>query len=92
MNDVIYHHEVSIGKSGHWRLCFQWCTYTFAPPRPPEEGYRFIWRRPDNSLQPARGQARIPSIADLHQLLEMAARAGWLVTSEGPNARSELGP
>jgi hypothetical protein len=90
MNDVIVHQEVSIGKQGHWRLCFQWCTYTFAAPRPTEDGYRFIWRRPDNTLQPARGQARIPSLADLQQLLTLAAQAGWLVTAESPNARFEI--
>lgn len=40
-------------------------------------GYRFIWRRPDGSLQPARGQARIPSIAVIDELIRNARNEGW---------------
>jgi hypothetical protein len=43
----------------------------------PQTGYRFIWRRPDGSLQPARGQARIPSLADAELLIRMARELGW---------------
>jgi hypothetical protein len=42
-----------------------------------EEGYRYIWRRPDGSLQAARGQARIPSIKVARQLMKEAEEAGW---------------
>jgi hypothetical protein len=64
MSDVQIHHEVMLGQSGHWRLCFQWVTYRYEDGSPAQDGYRFIWRRPDGSLQPARGQARIPSGAE----------------------------
>jgi hypothetical protein len=40
-------------------------------------GYRFIWRRPDGSLQPARGQARILSLKAAEKLMEMARNEGW---------------
>ncbi len=43
-----------------------------------ENGYRFIWRKPDGSLQPARGQARIPSTTDIFELLALASKNGWL--------------
>jgi hypothetical protein len=42
-----------------------------------EEGYRFIWRRPDSSLQAARGQARIPSIEVARGLMQRAEEEGW---------------
>ncbi len=87
---VTIHHEVHLGEEGSWRLCFQWCTYTYDDGSADEDGYRFIWRRPDGSLQPARGQARIPSTGDIFELLQMAARAGWLTTVEGKGARFEF--
>jgi hypothetical protein len=40
-------------------------------------GYRFIWRRPNGDLQGARGQARIPSLADIQELTAIALREGW---------------
>lgn len=92
MNSTVsVHKEVFLGKEGSWRLCFQWCTYAYDDGSPDESGYRFIWRRPDGSLQAARGQARIPSIADIHELMQLAAREGWLATVEGASARRELG-
>ncbi|WP_437972748.1 hypothetical protein WMF11_26805 [Sorangium sp. So ce295] len=92
MNSTItVHHEVYLGEEGSWRLCFQWCTYAYDDDSPDENGYRFIWRRPDGSLQAARGQARIPSAADIFGLLQLAARDGWLATVEGPKARFEFG-
>ena len=90
MNDVTVHEEVRVGADDRWQLCFQWCTYTFDDGSSDLEGYRFIWRRPDGSLQAARGQARIPSIADLHELLYLAARAGWLRSVEGRSAHLEM--
>ena len=69
--------EVSIDKSGGWQLCFQYGIYCYDDDREPERGYRFIWKRPDDTLQPARGQARIPSIADMFELLAKAVREGW---------------
>jgi hypothetical protein len=70
------------GNEGGWQLCFQWVTYTHNNGTPSERGYRFIWRRPDGTLQPARGQARIPSAADLFELMQRATRDGWFVAVE----------
>jgi hypothetical protein len=70
-----------------WTLWFQWCRYLYDnPPETPvgtpnmQYGYRFIWKRPQaegGSLQAARGQARIPSVAVLQQLVAQAKAAGW---------------
>jgi hypothetical protein len=59
-----------------WKFCLQWVRY-FYDDGGVEEGYRFIWRRPDGSLQAARGQARIPSFSIMRQLMSEAEQAGW---------------
>jgi hypothetical protein len=62
-----------------WTLWFQWCRYFYDDGKM-EYGYRFIWKRPQSeggSLQAARGQARIPSIAALEQLVAQARAGGW---------------
>lgn len=69
--------EVQNGSLGVWSLCFQLCEYIYDNGSS-EDGYRFIWRRPDGSLQAARGQARIPSLQNMHELMALAAKAGWL--------------
>lgn len=73
--------EVKTGENEKWNLCFQWCKYKYEDGSY-EYGYRFIWRRPDGSLQAARGQARIPSFADMNELIEKAAEDGWLGSVE----------
>jgi hypothetical protein len=60
-----------------WHLCLQWARYQYDNGDEPEHGYRFVWRRPDRSLQPARGQARIPSLSDAELLIRLARDAGW---------------
>lgn len=62
--------------TNQWELCLQWCLYVYDDGSS-ENGYRFIWRRPDGSLQPARGQARIPSLRQAMELMEMAKSEGW---------------
>jgi len=62
---------------GDWRLCFQWCRYIDLEQKEPYYGYRFIWRRPDGSLQAARGQARLMSIEHGRQLMARAEKEGW---------------
>jgi hypothetical protein len=59
---------------GDWRLCFQWGDYVHDD-KSRESGYRFIWRRPNNSIQ-AR-PARLPSIADIELLTKAAREGGW---------------
>jgi hypothetical protein len=62
-----------------WTLWFQWCRYLYDDGTM-EYGYRFIWKRPQaegGSLQAARGQARIPSVTMLEQLVAQARAGGW---------------
>jgi len=73
--------EVTNGVIGDWHLCFQWCQYNYDDGSN-QSGYRFIWRRPDGTLQAARGQARIPSLTDINELTFLAAKAGWLGSIE----------
>lgn len=88
MSNVEIHEEVMNGQAGDSRLCFHWVTYHFDDGSPSEHGYRFIWRRDDGTLQPARGQARIPTAADLFDLLSRAAAAGWLGVAEQRHSES----
>ena len=74
MARVKFDKEVSIDYPNGWKLCFQKCTYC---KNNPEDGYRFIWRYPNGNLQPARGQARIPSKNDLDILTSKAMQEGW---------------
>jgi hypothetical protein len=67
--------ETTIHPQGDWALWFQWCRYDLDDGI--QYGYRFIWKRKDGSLQAARGQARIPTIADARELLKNAEAAGW---------------
>lgn len=75
-------HEVRDTVPGAWNLCFQWVRYVYDSGDPSELGYRFMWRRPDDSLQAAMGQARIPSASDLFRMIQMATEAGWFITAE----------
>lgn len=68
--------EVSTDMSEGWKLCFQWCRYIYDNGAL-QSGYRFIWRRPDGSLQAARGQARIPSVKLMQNLVAEAVADGW---------------
>lgn len=67
--------EKAIGDEG-WKLCFQYGRYIYEDGTN-EEGYRFIWKRPNGKLQAARGQARIPQIADAQELMAKAIDEGW---------------
>ncbi|MGD9638862.1 MAG: hypothetical protein AB7U85_07365 [Alphaproteobacteria bacterium] len=66
----------SFNKKNDWRLCFQWCQYVYEDGGS-EYGYRFIWRTPENKLQPARGQARLPSVETIQKLINTAKEEGW---------------
>lgn len=68
--------EVSTDMGEGWKLCFQWCRYIYDNGAL-EQGYRFIWRRPNGSLQAARGQARLPSIKVIQCLIAEAETNGW---------------
>ena len=64
---------------GEEALCFQWCEYIYKDKsKETETGYRFIRKRPNGSLQAARGQARIPSVSKINELMQLADEAGWL--------------
>ena len=74
--------EVRDGKLNEWNLCFQWVQYHYNNGDDTEFGYRFIWRTPENRLQPARGQARIPDSDTIYRLIEKAKRDGWFRNCE----------
>jgi hypothetical protein len=61
---------------GQWCLASQKVRYIYADGSL-EDGYRFIWYRPDGSLQAARGQARIPSLAEALWFLQQSVERGW---------------
>lgn len=42
-----------------------------------QDGFRFIWRRPDGSLQAARGQARIETYEQMMDLINQAKEDGF---------------
>ena len=72
VNEVQEHHD----KTRH-ALCFQYARY-FYDDGSMQAGYRFIWRYPPHhNLQPARGQARLPSIKAAQALMDAASSAGW---------------
>jgi hypothetical protein len=68
--------EVSIGDTDDWRLCLQRARYVYDDGSL-EEGFRFIWRRPNGHLQGARGQARLPSLKLARILMAKAEEQGW---------------
>lgn len=73
---ILVFNEVSENLYDGWKLCLQWGRYVHEDGRT-EEGHRFIWRRPDNSLQAARGQARLPTLDLAEQLIRRARDEGW---------------
>lgn len=73
LNEVVYD-ESRLNKK--WVLCLQWCRYNYDDGTH-EEGYRFIWRRPNGNLQPAMGQARIPNLYMAEALINKARAEGW---------------
>ena len=76
--NVVILNETKINKGDGWSLCFQYCKYVYDEGSiNGEYGYRFIWRKPDGTLQPARGQARIPKMTDIMYLTSTAILEGW---------------
>lgn len=73
INEVAYD-ENALGNE--WVLCLQWCRYVYDDGTT-ETGFRFIWRRPDGSLQAARGQARLPDLDIVASLMQKAKELGW---------------
>ena len=63
-------------KIADWNLCFQKVTCHYDDVST-QDVYRFIWRRPDGSLQAARGQARIETYEQMMGLIEQAKQAGF---------------
>jgi len=68
--------EVTLDGEEGWTLCFQYCTYHYEDSTT-EDGFRYIWRRENGSLQAAQGQAKIPDENTLHRLLNAAREDGW---------------
>ena len=71
-------HEVpDIKKDNKRHLHFQECVWEYENGHPSENGYRFIWRDGNGRLLSHRGQARIPSKAEMDYLIHLATQAGW---------------
>jgi hypothetical protein len=70
------HKEVSNDPPGDWQLMLQRVTYNYDDGHV-EDGYRFIYRTKEGALQPARGQARIPSLKQAEALIARARSEGW---------------
>ena len=73
--DVV--HEVTCSMKGGYILCFQYCVYNYTNDREKQEGYHFIWRKPNRDQLAVKGQTRIPSVAVLLKLVSMAMAEGW---------------
>jgi len=59
-------------------LSFQYAKWNWDNEKP-SFGYRFIWRDEETgNLKPARGQAYIPNVAIMFELIAAALREGWL--------------
>ena len=77
MAHVKIHRQVpENANSEDWNLCFQKVTYHYDDGGK-QDGFRFIWRRPDGSLQAARGQARIENYEQMMELIDQAKQSGF---------------
>ena len=77
MAHVKIHRQVPENDTfGKWTLCFQKVTYHYDDGST-QDGFRFIWRRPDGSLQAARGQARIETYEHMMALINQAKEEGF---------------
>ena len=82
MAHVKIHRQVSENtNSGVWTLCFQKVTYHYDDGGT-QDGFRFIWRRPDGSLQAASGQARIESYEQMMALINQSKEEGFFLDSK----------
>ena len=80
--EAIYSAEVTLDSPpNNWRICLQWGTYVYDDGTT-DKGYRYINIMPNGNLQPARGQARIPSAAVMLELQLKAIKAGWFIRCE----------
>jgi len=69
--------EIDPGPRGSWRLTFQRGRWHFGGGRI-DDGYRFMFRRDDDSLQAARGQALISTLDQAQDLINQARDLGWV--------------
>jgi hypothetical protein len=63
-------------RLNEWCLSFQRVRYIYEN-GDAEDGFRFIWIRPNGNLQAARGQARIPRLSDAVRLIQQGVERGW---------------
>lgn len=67
----------NLTSDGGNQLTFQKVIYTYSN-GVNQEGYRFVYRRPNGHIQAARGQARIPNLKAAKELISKAEKKGWL--------------
>lgn len=68
--------DVAHEEDKGFELYFEECVYHYSSGIT-EHGYRFIRRKPNGRMQSARGQACIPTIKMIHELLQDAENEGW---------------
>ena len=78
-------------RANEWCLSFQRVRYVYEN-GDTEEGYRFIWIKPNGNLQAARGQARIPRLSDAVRLIQQGMERGWPNGSLTPPSTAPLVP
>lgn len=77
--EIIHETTLKDDDPTEWTLWYQWCQYNYSNGTT-QHGYRFMWRTPredGGKLQPARGQARIPSSNMIIKLVANSMAAGW---------------
>lgn len=72
--------EVTNGRQGDWRLCFQLCELVNEQGSL-EQGYRFVWRGPDDSLESVKSHSGMFSSNDMYELMQLATVDGWFANS-----------
>jgi hypothetical protein len=68
-------------RAGEWCLAFQRVRYLYDTGES-QDGFRFIWRRENDTQQAARGQARIPDLESALRLIHRAVERNWGSTGQ----------
>lgn len=74
---VVILNETELKLEDEWTIALQYCRYEYGNNGGEQNGYRFIWKKPNGNLQAARGQTRIPSLSIVLRLISKAIDEGW---------------
>ena len=73
---ITIHDEVKVAYRNNAELCFHRVTYRYDS-GDSDQGFRFIWRKPDGLFATGHKQAFIPDAATHDQLIGAAKLQGW---------------